>query len=303
MAMQYTLHQLRIFLKVVETRSVTRAAEELHLTQPAVSVQLQKLQQQFRIPLTEVIGNELYITDFGHELADIAKKVVDELNTIHQRAEAHMGYLAGKLTISSVSTGKYVMPYLLGDFLKRHPAIDLGMDVTNRQTVIQHLERNEVDFALVSVLPEHLRIEREELLGNTLYMVRAPGVFEDRDSMEELPLILREKGSATRQETEDHLKEYSTRLGKQLELTSNEAVKQAVMAGLGYSIMPLIGIQNEIEQGFLEIVPQKGLPRQTQWNLVWLKEKKLSPVAQAYLDYIRRNKHELFERLGTGVPR
>lgn len=295
--MQYTLHQLRIFLKVADSRSVTQAAEELHLTQPAVSVQLQKLQQQFKIPLTELIGNQLYITDFGQELTDIARNVVQEVDMIQERANAHLGYLAGKLTISSVSTGKYVMPYLLGDFLKQHPAIDLGMDVTNRQTVMDHLERNEVDFALVSVLPEELKVEREQLLDNTLYLVSAPEAFQNAPDGDELPLILREQGSATRQASEEFLAGSSSRMTKKMELTSNEAVKQAVMAGLGYSIMPLIGIQNEIDQGFLEIVPQRGLPVRTQWNLVWLADKKLSPIAEAYLAYIRSTKQELFQKL------
>ncbi|MFB6258736.1 MAG: LysR substrate-binding domain-containing protein, partial [Flavobacteriales bacterium] len=247
--MQYTLHQLRLFHQVATSRSITRAAEQLHLTQPAVSAQIKKLQDQFDIPLTETIGNELYITDFGKELAAIAEHILEEVGSIEEQAQAYMGYLAGRLVLSSVSTGKYVMPYLLGDFLKRHPAIDLEMDVTNRQHVMEHLEKNEVDFALVSVLPEGLRIQREELLPNTLYLVKAKGVDLGEREEEEIPLILREKGSATRQSTEDYLASYNTRMKKQLELTSNEAVKQAVMAGLGYSIMPLIGIRNEIEQG------------------------------------------------------
>jgi DNA-binding transcriptional LysR family regulator len=295
--MQYTLHQLRLFHQVVRSGSITRAAEELHLTQPAVSAQLKKLQDQFDIPLTETIGNELYITDFGKELAAIAERVLEEVGNIDQRAQAHLGYLAGKLTISSVSTGKYVMPYLLGDFLKRHPRIDLEMDVTNRQTVLGHLERNEVDFALVSVLPEGLRVKREELLPNTINLVKAKGVDLGEREREEIPLILREKGSATRKATEEYLATHSTRMKKQLELTSNEAVKQAVMAGLGYSIMPLIGIRNEIEQGFLEVVPAPGLPVETHWNLIWLAEKKLSPVAEAYLAYIREEKQRLIDAL------
>ncbi len=295
--MQYTLHQLRLFHRVARTKSITRAAEQLHLSQPAVSAQLKKLQDQFELPLTETIGNELFITDFGKELAAIAENILEEIGIIEERARAHMGYLAGKLTISSVSTGKYVMPYLLGDFLKRLPAIDLEMDVTNRQKVLEDLEQNQVDFALVSVLPDGLRIQREELLANTLYLVKAKGVDLGEREQGQIPLILREKGSATRQATESYLAGHSTRMKEQLELTSNEAVKQAVMAGLGYSIMPLIGIRNEIEQGFLEIVPAPGLPVETYWNLIWLSEKKLSPVAEAYLDYIRTQKAALIDIL------
>ncbi len=303
--MQYTLQQLRLFRKVAETKSITRAAEELHLTQPAVSAQLKKLQEQFEIPLMESIGRELYITDFGKEVSEIAYNVLDELEGMEERANAHLGYLAGRLTISSVSTGKYVMPYLLGDFLKHHPSVDLEMDVTNRQTVLGHLERNEVDFALVSVLPEGLRVEREELLENTLYLMRAPNSElgqEEENEGQEIPLILREQGSATRRATESYLDGRKTRMRKKLELTSNEAVKQAVMAGLGYSIMPWIGVQNEIDQGFLEVVPAEGLPIQTQWNLIWLADKKMSPISEAYLEYIRMEKASLIEKLTTFQP-
>ena len=151
--MNYTLNQLRIFLKIVQTQSVTKAAEELHLTQPAVSIQLKNFQDQFEIPLTEVLGRKIYITDFGKEIAVSAENILNQVYAINYKTLAYQGQLTGRLKISVVSTGKYVMPYFLTDFMKQHSGIELLMDVTNKNKVVESLESNEVDFALVSILP------------------------------------------------------------------------------------------------------------------------------------------------------
>ena len=157
--MNYTLNQLRIFLKVVQAKSVTKASEELHLTQPAVSIQLKNFQDQFEIPLTEVVGRKIYVTDFGKEVAQAAEAILSQVNAINHQSLAYKGQLYGKLKISVVSTGKYVLPYFLSGFMKTHDGIELEMDVTNKSKVLEALELNEVDFALVSILPEHLKIE------------------------------------------------------------------------------------------------------------------------------------------------
>ena len=158
--MNYTLHQLHVFLKITQTRSITKAAEELHLTQPAVSIQLKNLQDQFEIPLTEVVGRKIFITDFGKEIAEAAENILNQVYAINYKSQAHKGQLTGRLKFSIVSTGKYVMPYFLADFLKLHPGIELLMDVTNKSKVIETMENNEVDFALVSILPTTLNVEK-----------------------------------------------------------------------------------------------------------------------------------------------
>ena len=158
--MNYTINQLRIFLKITQTQSVTKAAEELHLTQPAVSIQLKNLQDQFDIPLTEIIGRKIFITDFGKEIALAAENILNQVYEINYKTLAHKGQLTGRLKISVVSTGKYIMPYFLSDFLNQHQGIELMMDVTNKNKVIESLEKNEVDFSLVSVLPENIQIEK-----------------------------------------------------------------------------------------------------------------------------------------------
>ncbi len=287
--MNYTLHQLLIFLEVVKQQSITKAAAAMYMTQPALSIQLKNFQNQFDIPLTEVIGKQLYITDFGRSIAEIAENVIKEADAIKYKTKEYSDLLAGKLRISSASTGKYVIPYFLSGFQRRYPGIDIILDVSNKTTVVQNLKDNEVDFALVSVVPQGLDIEDELLLENKIFMVSNKNV-STRDS----PLIFREDGSATRAAMDAYFKKVRER--KSIKLTSNEAVKQAVIAGLGNSLIPLIGIKNELSNGELHIIPSKGLPIVTNWRLVWLKKKKLSPIAQTYLDFLRENKDDIIHR-------
>ena len=279
--MNYTLNQLQIFLKIVQTESVTKASEELHLTQPAVSIQLKNFQDQFDIPLTEVIGRKIFITDFGKEIAEAAENILNQVNAINYKTQAYKGQLSGRLKIAVVSTGKYVMPYFLTDFIKQHSSIELLMDVTNKSKVISSLENNEVDFALVSILPTSLQIEQLDLLQNKLYLVgdehsKFKKGISTKELFHDLPLIFREKGSGTRQAMEGFFEKNQLTVLKKMELTSNEAVKQAILAGLGYSIMPLIGIKNELHDQELQIIPVKGMPIKTTWSLIWLKGKKHS---------------------------
>jgi len=302
--MKYTLNQLQIFLKIVQTQSITKASEELHLTQPAVSIQLRNFQDQFDIPLTEVVGRKIYITDFGHEIAEAAEQIITQVNAINFKTLAYKGQLTGRLKISVVSTGKYVMPYFLADFVRAHPGIELAMDVTNKQKVIESLENNEVDFALVSVLPTTLNIERLDLLPNILYLVgnaetKVRKGTSARELFSDLPLIFREKGSGTRQTMEAFIARQHISVLRKMELTSNEAVKQAILAGIGYSIMPLIGIRNELHNRELKIIPIRGLPIKTMWSLIWLKGKKHSPAASAYLAHLKKEKTGIIgERFG-----
>lgn len=292
--MNYTLHQLQVFLKVSETKSITKAAEELYLTQPAVSIQMKNFQDQFDIPLTEVVGRQLYITEFGKEIAQAAENILNEVHAINYKTMAFKGQLSGKLKITSVSTGKYVVPYLLADFLKIHSEIELMLDVTNKNRVVKSLERNEIDFALVSVLPD-MNIQSIPLMENQLVLVANHHFNKPKrpltlDEIQQLPLIYREVGSGSRHVMERFLEQQNIKITKKMELTSNEAVKQAIIAGLGCSIMPVIGIKNELQNGDLQIIPAEGLPQFSQWNLIWLRSKNLSPAAEAFKNYLIENK-------------
>jgi DNA-binding transcriptional LysR family regulator len=205
--MKYTLNQLQIFLKIVQTQSVTKASKELHLTQPAVSIQLKNFQDQFEIPLTEVIGRRIYITDFGLEIGQAAENIINQVYAINYKTLAYKGQLSGRLKISIVSTGKYVMPYFLADFMKENSGIELLMDVTNKSKVVESLENNEVDFALVSILPTSLNIEKLDLLQNKLFLVSDSKTkfkkgIKTSEVFKDLPLIFRERGSGTRQTME-----------------------------------------------------------------------------------------------------
>lgn len=319
--MNFTLNQLNIFCKVVEAKSITKAAEELHLTQPAVSIQLKNFQDQFDIPLIEVINKKLYVSDFGFEIAAAAQKILDEVHAINFKMHAHAGQITGKLKISSVSTGKYIAPFILSDFINKNLGVELLLDVTNKNQVIHSLEKNEIDFALVSVMPENPVVEGIELMENKLYLVGKQELNAEfdrfklhstslqnkiksqsqnsdsysKDIFEHLPLIYRENGSGTRHVMEKFLLTHGITSIKKMELTSNEAVKQAVLAGLGYSIMPIIGLKNELENQQLQIIPTEGFPISSRWTLIWLKNKRLSPVSQAFLEYLEFQKNEIID--------
>lgn len=296
--MNFTLNQLQIFLKVAQLKSITKAAVELNLTQPAVSIQLKNFQDQFESPLIEVIGKKVYVTDFGGEVSGRIEQILTQVQSISNLNKEQSKRLTGKLRIAVVSTGKYVMPYFLSDFLKQNTEVTLLMDVNNRAGVIQSLESNEIDLALVSVLPNKRNFESLELLPNNLYLIGKNPIGRKKKGSEsidyaQLPFIYREKGSATRQTMERFIEKKKIQPVKKLELTSNEAVKQAVLAGLGYSIMPEIGIRNELSNGLLHIVPVKGLPITTSWQLIWLKGKRHTPVSNSFLEHLKLEKDSI----------
>jgi DNA-binding transcriptional LysR family regulator len=289
--MQYTLHQLRIFLRVVATRNITRAAEELHMSQPAVSIQLKNFQKQFDLPLIEVVNRRIHVTDFGQEIARSAEIILNEVYAINFKMHAHEGRLTGKLRIAAVSTAKYVAPYFLAGFMRANPGVELALDVTNKAQVLARLEENSVDFAFMTVPPEHLQVDALPLFPNRLYLVAHPDFLPSlpTDAPEvfaSLPLIMRERGSGTRHVLEGFLLANNVRVLPQLVLTSSEAVKQAVLAGLGCSVMPLVGIRNELASGRLHILPVRGFPITSMWSLVSLSAKLPTPAAQAFLTHL-----------------
>lgn len=288
--MNYTINQLRVFHKVVETKSITKAAEELFMTQPAVSIQLKNFQDHFDIPIVELKGRQIQITDFGMEIAAITDQALEQLHNLQHKTKAYKDILTGKLKISSASTGKYVIPYFLSPFLEKYSGIDLMLDVTNKAKVIASLKNKEVEFAIVSVLPEEIEVNEEPLLENKFFLVNREGKFNNYK-----PLIFREKGSATRLAMEHYFEKKNHIDLARLELTSNEAVKEAVIAGIGSSLLPLIGIKNELLNGTLQIVSMKDLPIITQWRMIWLKNKRLTPVAEAYLNFIREQKVQILQ--------
>ena len=299
--MNYTLHQLEIFRTIADLQSVTKASEQLFLTQPAVSIQLKNFQAQFNLPLFEIVGRKLYITEFGEEISETAFKILEQVENIKYKSAIFEGKIAGKLNISLVSTAKYTMPYFLSDFIKKNEMVSLTMDVTNKMAVLRSLENNECDFAMVSTIPKKLNIDRIELMKNKLYFVanRNFNPSKKKVLLKDLNtslFIFREPGSATRLAMEQYLVKHKIAIEKEMELTSNEAVKQAVIAGLGISIMPIIGIKNELQNGDLQIIEMIDFPLETNWNLIWLKSKNLSLVAKTFKNHLEENKEKIIKQ-------
>jgi len=297
--MNFTLHQLKVFTTIVENKSITKAANELNMTQPAASIQLKNFQDQFDIPLSEIIGRQFYVTDFRREIYLIAVEILNKTETIQYKTEAFKGLLSGKLKISVVSTGNYVMPYFLSGFLKKYPKVELVLDVSNKTTVIKDLEQNQVDFSLVTVSPGHLEIEELPIMDNHLVLVASKEnkiISEKGTSIfKTIPLIYREEGSGTRHTMQQFFKQEKIAPKIKLELTSNEAIKQAVVANIGVSIVSLLSIKNELLQNELKIIPAKGLPLKSVWKLIYLKKKTLSPVAKAFLEYVASEKETVYK--------
>jgi DNA-binding transcriptional LysR family regulator len=296
--MNYTLHQLRIYLKVTETLSITKTAEKLNLTQPAISIQLKNFQDQFDYPLIEIINKKIQVTGLGKEIAIAAESIINQIDNINYKSQNYKNKLAGHLKIAIVSTGKYIMPYFLADYLKLNSGVDLTMDVTNYSKVMNSLLQYEIDFALISHDSDNAKFEKLDLISNELFLVGGKSITSppnDDKTITNKTFLFREEGSRTRLVMENFILKNKIKIKKKIELTSNEAVKQAVMAGLGLSIMPIIGIRNEIESGLLAIIPMKGLPIQTTWRLIWLKEKQLSPIAESYLNYLAKEKQNIIK--------
>lgn len=294
--MHYTLHQLEIFLTVVDLQSVTKAAEQLHLTQPAISIQLKKLQEQFDMPLIEVVGRKLFVTDFGKDIADRCRAIKREMDAIGHTVNQHKGLLTGEIHISVVSTAKYIIPYILKPFMDLHPGIKMNLDVSNKKQVVEGLRENATDFSLISLLPEDLKLEAIPLMENRLYLTgnrHYPGTITRPKDLSNETLLFREQGSATRKAMEQYLQKHQVHVEKSMQLVSNEAIKQTVNAGIGFSIMPLIGLRTALDNEDLKIFPLKGLPIITTWHLVYVKGKALTAAQQAFVDFIENEKTEL----------
>jgi DNA-binding transcriptional LysR family regulator len=299
--MNISLTQLRALKAIAVQESITGAAKSLNMTQPAVSIQLKNLQEQFEVPLTEIIGKRIHITEFGQELVEMADRIFDEVAQIEQKMLGLKGLLGGKIRISAVSTGKYIIPYLMADFMKIHPHVEISLEVSNRYSVLAHLQENTTDLALISVSPpSDLAFDSITLEENKWYLACAPGLAEkfqtqiDANNWSKVPFILREKGSGTRLKMEEFFKSRNIKVDSKMELATNEAVKQAVMAGLGASILSNFSMSQEIEDRRITLLKYPDLPIKSMWKLIWLKQKKHSPAVLAFIRWLSENKKSVF---------
>ena len=299
--MSFTLHQLRIFESVARNGSITGAAAELHMTQPAVSIQIKQLQDHFGLEFTEVIGRRLYLTDAGQDLFELVRDLNRRLDDLEAVMAERRGTVRGKLHFSVVSTGKYFMPHFLGLYKQKQPGIDLQLQVTNRFSVLKHLEENMTDFAVVSLDPEQLPHDFMPIMDNPLVVAAHPDMTIPDKTIEfidlkDQPFVLREEGSGTRMVMLDLFKKNSMDPTVTFELDTNEAIKQAIMAGFGISILSRFSLKSELTSGEIREVPVRGFPVMTRWQLVWLKGKNLSPAARSFLQFMKDEKESIIEK-------
>lgn len=287
-----TLHQLRLFYSVGKHLSFTRAAEELHLTQPAVSIQIKRLEESVGIPLTEQIGKRLFLTEAGRELFEASRDVLERLRVLNEDMVGMEEGVKGPLNVSTVSTAQYFMPHLLGMFLKNYPRVEPRLTITNRANVIRRLEENLDDLVIMGSVPEDMDLQTEYIMGNPIVVIAPPNhplVHEENISLERLAqerFIAREEGSGTRAVRTRLFAAHGVQVNTYMELGSSEAIKQAVIAGLGISVLSLHNLRLELETGLLAVLDVQHFPLMRHWYAVHLKNKKLSNTSKRFLDFL-----------------
>lgn len=287
-----TLRQLRIFEAVARHLSFSRAAEELHLTQPAVSMQVQALEDLAGLPLTEQAGKKVRLTAAGEEVARQARRVAQQLREAEEALAAMKGVEAGHLMIGVVSTAKYFAPALLAEFRRRHPGVELRLSVNNRGAIVRQLAENEIDLAIMGSPPREFETVADAFADHPLVFVAAPDhPLADKKRIDpkrlaEETLLIRETGSGTRSALERYLEEHGVTPGAVMELGSNETIKQAVMAGLGIAFISEHTIGLERSVGRLVRLAVAGTPVKRQWHLVHRADKRLMPAATAFIEFM-----------------
>jgi len=290
--MNFTLHQLNIFLSVAEYRSMTRAAKALHMTQPAVSIQMKQLQEAVDIPLVNIVGKKLYLTEAGEEFHRFCIRLSEGKEHFEATASQLKGGLKGKLTVSAASTAKYYLPYLLGEFQKRFPKIEISLKVTNRNEVLSHLQENQYSIAILTQVPDDDTIESIPFLENPLLMASHPAhplSGKKINSLKKLGdehFIFREKGSGTRMVMESLFQKAGIDPRITMELGTNEAVKQAIMAGIGISMISELSLITEKALNKIDSIDISNFPVTTYWHILYKKEKLLSPVTQNFINFL-----------------
>ena len=297
--MNVSLRQLDVFGALARHLSFTRAANELHLSQPAVSMQVRQLEDAVGLPLYEKIGRKISLTEAGRELYHYSRAIGSQLDEMAEVFESLKGLNRGRLHVAVASTVNYFAPRLLGAFHDRYPGIKLNLEVTNRQTLVRMLETNGVDMVLMGQPPEGIATESEPFMDNPLVVIAPPrhplagqrGIPLAR--LVEEVFVMREPGSGTRQAMERFFAEHGVAVVQGMQMTRNEAIKQAVRAGLGVSVVSQHTIELELETGRLTMLDVGGFPLQRKWYLVYRRDKRLSPAAGAFRGFVLAEAHRL----------
>ena len=291
---QATLHQLKVFETVARHGSFTRAAEELFITQPTVSSQVKQLTKAIGLPLFEQIGKSLYLTDAGKELLTTCQDIFERLDNFEMKVADLKGTKQGQLRLAVITTAKYFIPRLLGSFCRHYPGIDVTLKVTNHQEIQRRMLENEDDLYIVSNPPEDIDLHNKQFLDNPLIVIaKADHPLAQQkhipiSSLNNQPFIMREKGSGTRAAVLNLFAKHKVSVNVKLELGSNEAIKQAIAGGLGISVLSEHCLISEGMSTELTILDVENFPIQRHWYVSYLAGKKLSVIAQTFLDYLVR---------------
>jgi DNA-binding transcriptional LysR family regulator len=301
--MHVTLRQMQVFESVARHGSYTRAAEELFLSQPAVSMQIKQLEDNLGIALFEKLGKKTYLTEAGREFFAYSKRVSQQLNEAEEVLEHLKGVTRGRLSVSVASTANYFATRLLADFSKAHKGITVHLDVTNRKSLLSQLDTNETDLVIMGRPPDDMDLETASFADNPLVIIAPPDhalAHESRIQLEQLQqetFVVREIGSGTRIAMERFFTEKGIRLTTGMEMTSNEAIKQAVSAGLGLGIVSIHTLSLELETKRLVVLNAEAFPILRHWYIVHRKGKRLSPVASAFKRFVLKNAKDVVTRL------
>ncbi|MDN5869254.1 MAG: LysR family transcriptional regulator [Nitrococcus sp.] len=290
--MRVTLRQLKVFEAVARNLSYTRASEELHLTQPAVSIQIRQLEEKIGLSLFEQLGKRIFLTEAGRELHRYSKAISRQLLEADEAFAELKGLGRGRLIVSVASTVGFFATRLLANFCRQHQGITLSLEITNRQTLLSRLEANETDIVIMGRPPAESELVGESFMDNPLVVIASPGhplTKREQIPLAELvkePFVVRETASGTRRAMEKYFAEQKIALRTTMQMTSNEAIKWAVMAGLGLGIVSVHTLELELAGGQLAILDVKSLPIVRQWYVVHRHGKRLSPIAKAFKHYV-----------------
>jgi len=291
--MNITIRQLKIFQEVASLHNFTQAAKSLHLTQPAVSMQIKQLEEAVDATLFEKHGRKIYLTDAGEEVLILSRNVLQQIeqttNHLKQISEGHQG----KLKLVVASTVSSVATKLLASFNEIYPDMHISFEVTNRQGLIEQLENNEADIVLMGQPPENMKISTTAFMKNPLMVIASPSHELSRqktpasiNQLLEHGFVIREHGSGTRLAMERFFNDHDKTLNTNMEMNSNDAIKQAVAAGLGLGVVSIHTLEHELKDKRLTIINAEGFPIRRSWYLVQRKEKRLSPLAEKFRDFI-----------------
>jgi DNA-binding transcriptional LysR family regulator len=288
-----TLQQLRLFEAVARHSSFTRAAEEVHLSQPAVSIQVKRLEENVGLALFEQVGKRITLTEAGRELYAASKDVLGRLMELDGAIDALRGEVAGNLRVTAVTSAKYFLPHLLGAFLRRYPDVEPKLKVANRSSLLERVADNEDDLYVMGHVPEDLDVEEYPFLENIIEIVASPDhplARKRKVTLQEITterFLVRESGSGNRKVVEEFFAEQGLNLTPYMELGSAEAIKQGVMAGLGISALSLHNLRLEIAAGQIVVLKVEGFPLRRRWNVVHRKGKRLSRSALTFIEFLQ----------------